>query len=38
VELLHANDLPDMYVVENTDSNGINIWLSEFAASEIKSV
>ena len=38
VEILHAPDLPDMYVVESVEPDGTTLWLSDFDADEITSV
>ena len=36
VEILHASDLPDKYVVECSRQDGVTIWLSDFDAEEIE--
>ncbi len=36
IEILHAPDLPDKYVVECAGQGGITIWLSDFDAEEIE--
>jgi hypothetical protein len=38
IELLHAFNLPDLYVVESTGLDGIPIWLSEFLIDEIEPI
>jgi hypothetical protein len=36
--LLHAPNLPDKYVVENSGKDGIPVWMSDFFADEIEPV
>lgn len=36
VEVLHAEGLPDCYVVESADENGMTIWLADFTADELE--
>ncbi len=38
IDLLRAPDVPDHYVVENSDTDGSDIWLSEFLIDEIEEV
>lgn len=38
IDVLHAPNLPDKYVVENVRSNGRTIWLSDFFAEEIEPI
>ena len=35
VEILHAPGLPNKYVVESSDADGIAIWLADFDAEEL---
>ena len=35
VEILHAPGLPNKYVVESSDADGITIWLGDFDAEEL---
>jgi hypothetical protein len=36
IEILHADGLPDKYVVEKTGPEGETIWMSEFFEEEIE--
>lgn len=36
IDVLHAEDFPDHYVVEKTNLEGITIWLSEFLEEELE--
>ena len=38
IDLLHAPGLPDHYIVESSDSDGVTIWLGEFLAEELEPV
>jgi hypothetical protein len=38
IDILHAPNLPDKYVVENMGSDARAIWLSDFFAEEIESI
>jgi hypothetical protein len=38
IDMLHAPNLPDKYVVENTGKDGAPIWMSDFFADEIETV
>lgn len=38
IEVLHAPNLPDKYVVENAGNDGIPIWMSDFFADEIEPI
>jgi hypothetical protein len=35
VDILHAPGLPNKYVVESSDADGITIWLADFDAEEL---
>jgi hypothetical protein len=37
VDFLKVEGLPDMYIVETSDKNGQDIWLSDFYEEEIES-
>jgi len=37
IDILHAEGLPDKYVVEKADTNGVPIWLSNFFEEELES-
>jgi hypothetical protein len=36
IDILHAEGLPEKYVVEKTDANGVPIWLSDFFEEELE--
>jgi hypothetical protein len=36
LDVLQAHGLPDRYVVESSDENGITIWLADFTAEELE--
>lgn len=36
IDILSAQGLPDKYVVEKTDSNGVSIWISDFFEEELE--
>jgi hypothetical protein len=38
IDIIHADGLPDKYVVEKCDSEGIPIWLSDFYEEELEDV
>lgn len=38
VDILHAPNAPDVYVVECSGADGVDIWLAEFAAEEIEAL
>lgn len=38
IDLLHAPGLPDRYVVESSDSEGVTIWLGDFLLEELEPV
>ena len=38
IDLLHAPGLPDHYIVESSDSDGVTIWLGDFLAEELEGV
>ncbi len=38
IDILHADGLPDHYVVEKSDATGAAIWLSEFLREELEQV
>ncbi len=38
VEILHAPELPDSYVVECSETDGVDIWLADFIAEEIEAL
>lgn len=36
--MLHAPNLPDKYVAENSGKDGIPVWMSDFFADEIEPI
>ena len=36
LDILHAPGLPDRYVVESCDADGVTAWLGDFAAEELE--
>ena len=38
IDMLHAPNLPDKYVVENSGKDGIPVWMSDFFADEIEPI
>lgn len=38
LDILHAHGLPDRFVVESSDENGVTVWLGDFAAEELEPV
>jgi hypothetical protein len=38
LDILHTPGLPDRYVVESSGSDGITVWLGDFAAEELEPV
>lgn len=36
LDILHAPGLPDRYVVESSDADGVTVWLGDFAAEELE--
>jgi hypothetical protein len=38
VEILHAKNLADCYVVENVNSDGATIWLADFFEEELEPI
>ena len=36
IDILHAKELPDHYIVEKTESDGSTTWLGEFVAEELE--
>ena len=38
VDILNAAGLPERYVVENSGSGGVTVWLADFAAEELEAL
>ena len=38
VDILHAPDLPDRYVVESSGQDGVTVWLCDFSSEELMAV
>jgi hypothetical protein len=38
LNILHAPELPDRYVVESSGPDGATVWLGDFAAEELESL
>ena len=36
VDILHAPDLPDCYVVESSGDGGVTVWLGDFCIEELE--
>ena len=36
LDILHAAGVPDRYVVESSDADGVTLWLGGFAAEELE--
>lgn len=36
LDVLHAPGLPDRYVVESSDTDGVTVWLGDFASEELE--
>ncbi len=36
LDILHAPGIPDSYVVESSDADGVTVWLGDFAEDELE--
>lgn len=36
LDILHAPGLPDRYVVESSEADGVTVWLGDFLAEELE--